>query len=232
MTNRCIITTAFGNRRENIQRLVKNIRTFVDYKIIIVTSEDSNIGSFIQYDNFHVEFVERLWPKHSRSGWRTGDYYQMKSVLSSKYNSILYLDDDMLIVNKDFVQGFELAEKFGLCLPLNPRSFVGVDAKIGQDVPASNRRVKIPLATAYNCSPMFINKFHTKVNTFLENFCEIMLETPMRSPLVIWKTVERTSVIPYILPNQWCVSAEDIGCSNPIILHYGHKKVQEYYRIF
>lgn len=227
--NRAIIITAFGDRRENVQRLIKNIRQYVDYQIHIITSVESDIGSFTRNDNISIRYVERLWPNHWRSGQRNGDYYQMKSVLESKHNSILYLDDDMLIVNKDFVQGFELAEKFGICLPLNPRSFVGVDAAIGTDVPNSERQAKISLATAYNCGTMFVDKRATRAIFFLKQCCKILLQTPMRGPLAVWKAVEYTGVFPYVLPVQWCVCQENVGCSNPIILHYGHKKVREYY---
>lgn len=236
MKNRMIMTTAFGDRRENVLRLIKNIRHYVDYPICIITSEDSNISlpagsNFSLGKRIYIKYVPRLWPDHPRSGQRNGDYYQMKGVLFSEYSSILYLDDDMLIVNKDFVQGFDLAEKFGFCLPLNPRSFVGVDAAIGVDVPNLERQVKIPFATAYNCGTMFINKLHLGLRYFLRAYCDYLMNNPMRGPLAVWKTVEKTSIVPYILPSQWCVCAEDVGCHNPIILHYGHRKVQEHYNI-
>lgn len=240
MNKRCIITTAFGDRRKNITRLIKNIRSFVDYPIIIYTSEDSMVGfgfdaripDYRKDNNVEIKLVERLWPNHPRSGQRNGDYYQMQGCLESKYNSILYLDDDMHIINKDFAQGFDLAEKFSICLPLNPRSFVGVDAAIGADVPVDKRNVDLPLATAYNCGTMFIDKkYNYEAREFL-GYCSHVLNTrPIRGPMAVWETVDELDIVPYLLPPQWCVCQENIGCQSPIILHCGHEKVREYYGI-
>lgn len=232
MNDRCIITTAFGDRRKNIDRLIKNIRQYIDYPIVIYTSKDSYIGlPPIDCPNLDVEIklVERLWPHHPRSGQRNGDYYQFLGALESGYSQILYLDDDMYIVDKDFIQGFELAERFGICLPLNPRAFVGRDACIGADVPENDRIVEIPLATAYNCGTMFVNTKHLGTKRLLRRCKAIILEAPMRGPLVIWKAVSRTGIVPYLLPPQWCVCLEDVKCKNPIILHLGHEYVRQYF---
>lgn len=238
MAERCIITTAFGNRTHNVAHLIKNIRQYVDYPIVVITSKDSIISLPVDINhnpdsnlNVEIKLVERLWPNHHRSGQRNGDYYQMKATLDSEYDQILYLDDDMRICDRGFIQGFELAKKFGVCLPLNPRSFVGVDAAIGADVPIGSRAVEIPLATAYNCGTMFVDKEHCDTDSFLKGCAYIILKKPMRGPLACWNTVNETKIVPYLLPPQWCVCQENIGIHNPIILHTGHEAVREYYKV-
>ena len=234
MSERCIITTAFGDMQENVARLIKNIRQYVDYTIQIITSKESKSldGIISGYTNVEIKYVKQLWPSHHRTGQRNGDYYQMQGCLESEYDSILYLDADMFIVNKDFVQGFNLSHKFGILLPLNPRSFVGVDAAIGADVPIGSRAVEIPLATAYNCGTMFVDKEHCDSNSFLKWCAYIILKQPMRGPLAVWNTVNETKIVPYLLPPQWCVCAEDVGSQMPIILHAGHEAVRNYYKYY
>ena len=225
MASRGIITTSFGKR--DIKGFVENIREYTDLPIIVLCDDD-----YIErYFDIDVEYriVNTFWKDHKRYGQRNGDYWQARGALECDgYDEVLYLDDDMRIVSPDFIQGFELAEHFGLCLPLNPRGTVGIDGTFGADVAGGT---EIPLATAYNCGTMFFNKYnHPKVMPFLNAWVTIMHETPQRGPMVAFRAALQTNFTPYTLQYNWCVCTEHIDIDNPIIVHTGHKDVKEKFK--
>jgi len=233
--SRGIVTACFNNRVAELDGLICNIRKFTDLPISVLCDFPDFYKS-LRYGNDNVKFlkVEPMWIGHPRYGNRNKNFYQIYGLTLVNYSSILFLDDDMRIVDSRVFEGFELADRFNLCLPINPRCFVGVDAKIGSDVPANERNAELYSATAWNCAIMFVNKINwgkSGVKEFIDIYCEISKQTPMRMPMLLWKTIERTGFVPYPLPYPWCVCLEDINNMHqkPIVLHCGHQVVKEYH---
>lgn len=265
MTNkskRAIILAAFGDRRRQVQRLIKNIRRFVDYPIHIITTPDSNIGApqtpkeLVQYiaeQRIEVEYVTRLWPANEpRSGVRNSNYYKVKKALDEsykpedeRYDSLLMLDDDMLIVNKHFVDGFDLAERFGAALPLNPRTYVWVNA-LGADAQRKDR-IEIALSPQYapacNFSPFFIST-NIKSRRFMIVLEQELHDNVCRGTLAVWKASWQSGFSPVYLPQQWCICGNEAEylknytqqlCGQnlkipPIMLHLGHQQTCDVFK--
>lgn len=240
---KALIIASFGNRQEQVQRLVKNIRSFVDYRIHIITTEDSNLGRFNR-DNIYVECVDRIWPIGTpRADIRNSNYYKILYALDYGYTSMALLDDDMYIANENFVDGFDIAEKFGAALPLNPRIYVKYNA-MGADVTSfdlTEIRDWPQYAPACNFSPFFVAPKINGCNIFLEQLKNELRFNTCRGTLAIWKASWKTAFTPVYLPEQWCVcgsNAEYIKnytkqlkgkeiTIEPMMLHLGHEKVRE-----
>ena len=70
-----------------------------------------------------------------RAGWRGNDYWKVRKLLDSGADIAISFDADMRIVNRADARTLPLlAERFGLCLPINPRYLVRVDTQIGADL--------------------------------------------------------------------------------------------------
>jgi len=234
--NRGIITASFGDR--DVSEFTRNIRKYTDLPILIYTDRRYALVPEIRHTSEFATFgdcepgidlcaVDTIWHDHKRYGQRNGDYWQAYGALTCPFDEVLYLDDDMRIVSPEFIQGFELAEHFGLCLPLNPRGIVSIDGTIGADVTG---KPEIPLATAYNCGTMFFNRNNFKATQYLQNWVNIMYVTPQRGPMAAFRAALRTNFSPYTLQYNWCVCSEHIDIDNPIIVHAGHKDVKEKYK--
>ena len=254
MKDRAFVIAAIGDRRKNIQRLVKNIRHYYnDIPIEIITTKDSNIGSYKNYDNpymvqSNLHFVERIWPKGSyREGVRNSNYYKIKFAMNNHYSSLCLLDDDMFITNKNFIDGFDIAERFGVAVPLNPRVYIKYNA-MGTDVQQKDLDEinQTPLyAPSCNFSPFFVYPHHGYTTNFLNRLLSELQFNTCRGTLAIWKASWQTGLTPVYLPEQWCVcgsNAEYIKnykkvlqgkeiVIEPMMLHLGHKKVREVFGI-
>ncbi len=218
--SRCIITTAFGDRTKQLKGFVENIRRFSDLPIWVYADRD--------YDFVPTVTVEGRWKHHPRYGQRNGDYWQAAGVLGCGYDEVLYLDDDMRIVSADFVQGFELARIFGVCLPLNPRRFIGVDGKIGQD--SAGYPEHLSKATAYNCGTMFVGNSHRASKSYLMQWMGALEHEPTRGPMAAFIAAQRTQFAPYVLQDEWCVCGRHAKIEDPIILHCGHEPCMARYK--
>jgi hypothetical protein len=256
---RAIVIAAFGDRATQVERLVHNIRRFVDYPIHIITTEDSNIGDAYFFGGIHREYVTRLWPAHQpRSGVRNSNYYKVKWVVtesfklqdysSIQFDSILLLDDDMLIIDKNFVDGFDMAERFGAALPLNPRIYTWANA-FGADVLKKDLddlwRIGVPShSPAVNFAPFFVSPKHNRARNFLITLQSELRDNTCRGTLAVTKASWQTGFTPLYLPQQWCVcggEAEYIKQYTqqlrgqqmpipPIMLHLGHEETQRVFK--
>ena len=182
--------------------------------------------------------VPQLDPKHPRYGWRMNDYYKVRKMLDSGADVAMCFDGDMRIVDREAARTLPLlAERFGICLPINPRYTVRVDMRDGADVMATWPEPFPVDAPGVNCSPIAISlkqehwPRHAHSGTYLaEAYCKLMLAHPQRGPLVWWHAMWATGDVPLILPPQWCVCERHIGCGNEIILHTGHQAVARHYK--
>ena len=172
--------------------------------------------------------VPDLFEPHPRHGWRSNDFWKVRKLLDSGADVAISFDADMRIVSEDVRALPFLAARFGLCLPANPRCLVRVDTSIGAD---SDHQLDRTNGTGYavNCSPIALSLKYPRAVQVAEAYCEYMLANPCRGPLAWWRTIWSTGFSPCLLPPQWCVCAENIGCGNEIVLHDGHDAVRHHY---
>ena len=251
MKDRAFVIAAFGDRRKNVQRLVENIRQYFDLPIYIITDNWENIawkGDYFSAEKIYFEEVERIWPKGSyREGVRNSNYYKIKFAMNNHYSSLCLLDDDMFITNKNFIDGFDIAERFGVAVPLNPRVYIKYNS-MGADVQQKDLDEinQTPLyAPSCNFSPFFVYPHHGYTTNFLNRLLSELQFNTCRGTLAIWKASWQTGLTPVYLPEQWCVcgsNAEYIKnykkvlqgkeiVIEPMMLHLGHKKVREVFGI-
>jgi len=251
MKERAFVISAFGDRSKNVQRLVKNIRSYSDLPIHILTTEDSDIGLPNFSPNMHadkvfIEYVERQWPKGSyREGVRNSNYHKINFALEHHYHSLCMLDDDMYIANPNFIGGFVIAECFGAALPLNPRVYNYVNlmgADVRDDDVNEMALLKIPPSMpAVNFSPFFVYPHAGYTTNFLHALRIELRNVPCRGTVAIIKAMWNSKFTPVILPEQWCVcgsNAQHIKDYTkmfrgkrinikPIMLHLGHDEVRK-----
>ena len=222
-----------GNTFDGSQRLDPTLTTFTKYfddvSLTLYTDADFEIVTDIPVNIIKVD--NAIYDKGIyRYGSKCNDYYKVKGLLESKADYAISMDSDMYVVNDEVKTLLPLTEKFGVCLPENPRLQVrfdgirGMDAdyNLGEDSTRGN-------GMSNNMSPI---SFFTKSENgrkLLEHYCKEMEVHPVRGPLAMWRAIWKSGVNPYMLPFQWCVCDMSVGISDVIILHTGHKKVSDYY---
>jgi len=192
------------------------------------------------YDNINKHFPEaeirefteknvpNVFEKDPRWGYRMHDYWKVRKMLDDDADIIIGFDMDMLIVN-DLVKGIiPLTKKFGFCIPASSRRLIRNDTKIGAD---TDKQLDDTLGTGFTMCPAVISldRNDERARKTLEETCSLMLKDPLRLPLVLWRAIYKTGYYPYILPQNWCVTLDDLGIGDEIILHIGHKKVKDFY---
>jgi hypothetical protein len=220
--SRGIVITSFGPARDTAG-LIRNVCKYTDLPVMVVGAEQ----------------VKPLWSGHPRWGVRNSNLAKYYAVMEAGFDSVCVLDDDMRIVNKSFIEGFALAEKFGLCLPMSPRHYVSISAMIGADVSDGDRaevRGWPQYATECNTSPMFACR--AKCAPFMEVYKEELTQRTCRGTMALWKAAWKSGQHPYILSYLWCVCrdhARAMYCNQgrtelkPIMLHIGHNDVKAWY---
>lgn len=169
-------------------------------------------------------------PGSERWGNRCNDYFKIKGLLDSEAQIAIAMDADMKVVHYDFNSIVDLAERFGLCLPANPRNIVAVDGTIGADSGYEVGEDKsLGLGYAYNMAPIAFDTKNIQARTVLARYIEKMETQPCRGPLAMWRAVWESSFNPYTLPLNWCVCKESVGIKNPICVHVGHPEVEKFY---
>jgi hypothetical protein len=151
----------------------------------------------------------------------------------------------MRIAHPGFVDGFVLAERFGVCVPMNPRVYIKYNA-MGADMektPYNSQYEGPEHATACNVSPMFVCRHHDNATALLNAYLE-ELQVCMRGTHAFWRASWRTGVTPVYLPEQWCVCGSNAkyihaykktlkGKSvsiEPMMLHWGQAEVRETFK--
>lgn len=187
-------------------------------------------GADIQvYSGHDLPDVPQLDPAHPRYGWRMNDFYKVRKMLDSGADVAMCFDSDMRIVDRNAARTLPLlAERFGICLPLNPRYTVRRDFEDGADVTGATDQT-MWYGPSLNCSPIAINLRDPAGRELAEEYCRIMLQHPQRGPMVWAHAMQNTAIVPLILPPQWCVCEKHIGCGNEILLHEGHDAVKRHY---
>ena len=167
-----------------------------------------------------------------RWGWHCCDYYQAFGLLNSTADIAISVDSDLMFTSNQVKSILPIIHKFGICVPTNERQLVKVDAihtrgndgdyHIGEDKSQGN-------LLTYDLWWAGFNTKDSRARKYLEEFCRLMKTNPKRAPLQMTRAAWNTRIYPYSMPQQWGVGSGYIGCKNEIILHVGHKEVQDYY---
>jgi hypothetical protein len=173
--------------------------------------------------------VPQLDPAHPRYGWRMNDYYKVRKMLDSGADVAMCFDGDMRIVNREAARTLPLlAERFGICLPINPRYTVQRDFTDGADVISCTDQT-MWYGPSVNCSPIALRLSSISARFLAERYCRRMEAHPERGPIAWWNAMLETGLNPMLLPPQWCVCERHIGVGGEIILHEGHAAVKRHY---
>ena len=232
-------TNMGGNTFEGTQRLDPTLTTFTKYfddvSLTLYTDTEFEIVTDIPINIINVKdsiydnnFISSAG--EHRLGNRCNDYYKVKGLLESKADFAISMDSDMYVVSDEVKTLLPLTEKFGICLPENPRLQVRFDGIRGMD--ADYTLDEDPTrgnGMSNNMSPISLFTKSENGRKLLEYYCKEMEEHPVRGPLAMWRAIWKSGVNPYMLPFQWCVCDMNVGINDVIILHTGHKKVSDYY---
>jgi len=240
---RAIIICSFGDRKYFLNTLLQSLCKFPAVgDIVLITDKDIKVQGVRIYRLLSHQIE---WNDHPRWPIRNTNLWLAKASLWEEYESVCCLNDDMYICNKGFLDGFALAEKFGVCVPMNPRIYVKYNA-MGADSTMEDRKEvdKGPIyAPACNMSPMFVCRLHNHAKLLIETYIE-ELRNCMRGTLAFWLASYRTGITPLYLPEHWCVCESNaIYIKNykkplqgkmydiePIMLHIGQKGVREAFK--
>lgn len=242
---RVIYIASFGpNRNSYLDILFESIQKYTKYDTFLITDFLNTRYPHVRQKVLFDKDLE--WKNNPRWPIRNTNLWLAKAALWwDEYESALCLNDDMRIVNKGFLDGFTLAEKFGVCVPINPRIYVKYNA-MGADTIEEDRKEmdKGPIyGPACNMSPMFACRLHDRGKRLLGAYIEELYNC-MRGTLAFWLASYRTGITPLYLPEQWCVcgsSAKFIRDYTkslqgrtypiePIMLHWGQAEVREIFK--
>lgn len=206
LNNASILLTCFGKQsQQHLRSMMLHLNEWNTFGLPIHIYSDLPIPEKWDFVRVHVfvHVVESYWQDNERYGYRNADYWKIRAMVDQPDICFLYLDLDMRIADSRFVEGFELGCRFDICLPLNPRSFVGIDSTIGGD-PVKNKP-DLYTATAYNMSPIFATSTH-RFMTLAWTYLREMEKNPARGPAVMHRAVMQTGIAPYVLAPEWCLS--------------------------
>jgi len=243
--NRGIVVVSLGHRQSLVYDLVSNVKRFTGLPIVVVSDEPQDLSYDLQVSVISVEHSSLQWLDNPRWGVRNCNMLSAKFALGLPYDICCVLNDDMRIAHPGFVDGFTLAARFGVCVPMNPRVYVKYNA-MGADMektPYCPQYEGPEHAPACNVSPMFVCRHHDAATTLLSAYLE-ELQVCMRGTHAFWRASWRTGITPVYLPEQWCVcgsSAKYIrdykktlnGKSisvEPMMLHWGQPEVREAFK--
>ena len=248
MKERAFVIAVQGDRRKNVERLVKNIRSYSDLPIHLLTDDYQKIAWKNCYqDNILWEEVEPVWTEGPRAAIRNCNFWKVDFAMNHHYDSLCMLDDDMYIVNQNYVHGFAIAEQFGVALPANPRVFnyynlLGADVRKADFDECVGAKMLMP---ALNFSPFFVYPHAGMTTNFLRALHIELKNIPCRGTVALIKAMWNSQIAPVILPEQWCVSASNARYIKShteqlrgkqvliptIMLHLGHEAVRKEYNL-
>ena len=218
-----IIFAEFGEVNVDVDHFRKY---FPEATFTLVSDRKQKVNGF---DNKF--YVYPTFPKDDpRYGWHMNDLWQIAYMFRSDADICIAFDADMRIASHDIRTIIPLVKKFGLCLPANGRMVVKRDAVFGIDG-GSVEDESQGNGFAINTAITALDMHNRMAMNLADTFCRIMQSEPQRAPLVWWKAIWKTGFFPCLLPFQWCVCNDHIGCGDEILLHYGHSTVKNHYNL-
>lgn len=165
--------------------------------------------------------------------------YRLTALLRSEWDSALYLDFDTIAVSGEFTQGFALAEKFGLALPLDARAVERTDIRDGRYVDDDDRKEMAgapDLGPCHNNGLIFYSRKNANGKKLVTEWLKELERKECRGNLALWKVLWREGAAVCTLPFQWKVCSKQLDYIKsrkknepPIFLHAGNADVLEWY---
>ena len=215
----------------HLKQCIKCIRHFSDYPITVYTNKK------IDCDAEVVFYGEKNHHDKKYKGIGNCTELRTKLLIDSPYDEACYIDADIYIIHRGFLQGFEILESYPILMPQNPRWFVTNfeergDSDIGAYVNKKDRKrlKKMPkYLTAWNGGVQFVKRGERA-----KHFYRILKELQQRGSgrnqtkmaIASWKT----GIHPYVLPPNWCVCQEHVDIEIPLALHCGHGPVMKLWK--
>lgn len=242
---RIVVIVSLGHRQDMVRSLISNVKRFTCMPIVVVSDESQDLSHDLQVTEMCVERNTLQWLDSPRWGVRNCNVLSAKYALSLNADACCVLNDDMRIAHVGFVDGFTMAERFGVVVPMNPRVYVKYNA-MGADMDDApyNPQYEGPAhAPACNVSPMFVCKHHDSAVTLLSAYLE-ELQTCMRGTHAMWRASWKTGITPVYLPEQWCVCESNAVYMRdykkvlrgkeyrvePMMLHWGQRGVRQAFK--
>lgn len=238
-----VVVVSLGERRDLVRSIISDIKQYVSLPIVVVSDVLQDYASDRQITTMVVEHASLQWLDSPRWGVRNCNVLSAKFALGLPFDSVCVLNDDMRIASPGFVDGFALAARFGVCVPMNPRVYVKYNA-MGADASPHDVRVDGPeYAPACNVSPMFVCRHHDSATTLLTAYLN-ELQTCMRGTQAFWRASWQTGITPMYLPEQWCVCGSNAKyirdykktlkgkrmSIESMMLHWGQPEVREAFK--
>ncbi len=161
---------------------------------------------------------------------------RLVALLESPYDTTIYLDNDVFVVDPAFFDGFEIGSHYGLSLPQNARKFfytrtgtIG-DMEVGRGVTEYDRHATADMPRhmmAYNTGLIIYNH---RSKAFVRRWLEEFDAYPSRGQAALCRTVWATRQAPLALPVNWLVCSRDEGLELPITLHVGHGNIMAWWK--
>lgn len=230
---RSVANQPFGDERR-LDPTYGSIKNYFPNANIVVYTD--NVKLFDKYPDVELRLIDVestcFNKENPRWGWHCCDYFQAKGLLCSSAKVAISVDSDIVFFSEEVLALIPIIEKFGMCVPTNPRQMVKIDGiytrgndgdyRIDEDLSRGN-------ILTYDLWWMGFCTSSKSGRRWLEEFCRLMELNPRRGPLQLTRASWNLGIFPYSMPKQWGVGACDIGCGDEIILHVGHVEVLEYY---
>lgn len=221
-----LILSQFGKDSDTVEPALSSFKRFFPESIVTLYTDNINYNNKLINT---INVVNPIFSKNSpRYGWHCSDLYRAIGLLQSKSEIAIYSDADMIFFSNACKHIIHLTEKFGICVPANPRLLMRNDALVGEDCDKILDETE-GYGAAYNTSPISLNTRNIFARKLLEEYVKLMTETPQRNPVILYRAAWNTGIYPYVLPYNWCVCKEHIGIGSELILHSGHRQVLNYY---
>jgi len=239
----CINYVVPGTRDiEYLFKSISAIRKYCDYDINIFYDQEStqyDWSKINEYKNINMFQFNRI--KYSqREENRNSSLYRLISIkeMSKKYDHVLYLDNDILVVHEGFFEGFGISKNFGFCMAENPRTFITTnegdmgDIDIGADVAPYDLAYLSDMPrymTCYNMGVMFYTK-NKNTEPFLEELINEQIKNPSRGQAGLYRTMWKTKFAPYCLTRNWLACHQDVNIKRPLAVHYSDEAINKMWR--
>ncbi|MEO1712681.1 MAG: hypothetical protein AAFU60_05040 [Bacteroidota bacterium] len=214
----------------------QSVRRFFEGANLVLYTDQEEIGE--KYPGVELRIIDvdksPFDRKNHRWGWHCCDYYQVQGLLESKADIAISVDSDLVFVSEEVRTILPIIERFGICVPTNPRQLVKVDGihtrgndgdyRIDEDESRGN-------LLTYDLWWMGFDPMDQRGRRWLEEFSSLMQANPKRGPLQLTRACWNTGIFPYSMAKQWGVGKDDLGIGNEIILHAGHEEVIDFYKL-
>jgi len=200
-------------------------------RCVLYTNKQVELKGFDAVEIYNIDCNMLNVPKSSIT-----DMIRFQALLKSTSDLTCYLDNDIYVVSKYFIKGFELAKRFGMCMAMNPRLVImsphgNGDVDLGwkysnkADDVMIQRDMRIigdtPMMwTSVNNGVIFFNTKHKQARRFVELVLEELAKGFSRGQTATVRAILRSDWHPYVLTPHWCA---DNPMQSMLAMHVGGK---------